>query len=915
MPRSSALLVLAVSAACITVPAPAVSQQNDASARAAYLDQLPPLIDRETFFGNPEISGAQLSPDGRWITFRRPNRDVMNIWVKGIDEPFDAARPITADTTRPVGGYFWTQDSEYVLYVQDKGGDENFHVYAVDPTAPADASTGVPPARDLTPYEGVRAMIVAVPEPTPDEILVGLNDRTPAFHDVYRVNVETGERELVIRNDDRIAGWQADLQGKLRLGVRINEAGGTEILRIDEGGKLTKVYECGFEESCGPARFDKDGRRVYMVTNKGDDVDLARLVLMDPSTGETELVESDPEGQADIAGAEFSDVTDELLATIYVGDRLRVYPKTEEFARHYEHLKQELPRGDIYLGSATEDESKVIVSVTSDVDPGATYLYDVESGDVELLYRPRPDLPTEQLAEMRPVRYTARDGKEVPAYLTVPKGVEAEGLPAIVLPHGGPWARDTWGYSSMAQWLANRGYVVLQPNFRASTGYGKRWLNLGNKQWGTGAMQDDLSDGVKWLVAEGIADPDKVCIMGGSYGGYATLAGLAFTPELYHCGVSIVGPSNLITLIKSVPAYWEPALAQFRNRMGDWEDPTERAMLERQSPLHAADEIEDPLLVIQGANDPRVNKAESDQIVTAMRDLGREVEYMVAPDEGHGFAGEMNRLAMNAKIEEFLADHLGGRYQREMSPELRTHLAGLMVDVATVTVAEPEELDAGVEATVDPERVTAGTREYALEMSARGQTMNLSSERIVERAMHDGRDAFVVVENTKMPNGTAADTTWIDAVTLLPIARHAHQGPATVTLAFSDEGVTGVIDAGVQKMDVDVDSEEPVFGDGASLNLAVGAMPLEDGYVTTVHRLDLMGGAANAARIEVTGSESVTVPAGTFEAWVVEMKPVGGGEASTLWIDRETRRVVRAEMQLGAQMGGGTATMQLTGGV
>ncbi len=914
-------LLLATAAACsgpapapTPAPAPMPRTAPTADDDRAYLSQLPPLIDRETFFGDPQIAGAQISPDGRWITFRKPYGDVMNIWVKGIDQPFDAARPITADTTRPVSGYFWTEDSRYVLYVQDKGGDENFHLYAVDPAAAPETATGVPPARDLTPYEGVRAMIIAVPESTPGEIVVGLNDRDPAFHDVYRVDIDSGERELMVENDARIAGWQTDLEGHVRLGVRIDQQGASQIFRVDDDGTLTQVYECGFEESCGPVRFHPDGRRVYMITNKGEDVDLTRLVLFDPATGELEVVESDPEGVADFGGAEFSDVTDELVATYYVGDRLRIYPKDDAFARDYERLRQQLPRGDIYLGSSTEDESRVIVTVTSDVDPGATYLYDRRTGDVELLYRPRPDLPSEDLAEMQAVRYPARDGEEVPAYLTVPKGVTPTNLPAIILPHGGPWARDTWGYNSMAQWLANRGYVVLQPNFRASTGYGKRWLNLGNKEWGTGSMQHDLSDGVQWLIDEGIADPDQVCIMGGSYGGYATLAGLAFTPEIYHCGVSIVGPSNLLTLIRSVPAYWEPALALFRNRMGDWEDPEGKAMLEAQSPLFSATEIEDPLLVIQGANDPRVNKAESDQIVVAMRDLGREVEYMVAPDEGHGFAGEMNRLAMNAEIEAFLAEHLRGRYQEEMSPELRRHLQGLMVDPATVTLAEPGDDDAGVAMSVDADLLTPGTLTYSVAMSMRGQTIEMTSERSVESGAHEGTDAWVVVESTQMPMGSAVDSTWIDAATLQPIARHVHQGPAVIMLDFDDEGVTGSIEAGPQQMQVDVDSEEPVF-DGPSLNLAIGAMPLAEGYRTTLHTLNLMQGSTSPTRVAVTGRESVTVPGGTFDAWVVEFGAADSADRSTLWIDADTRRVVRAVMQLPAQMGGGSATMELTGGL
>jgi dipeptidyl aminopeptidase/acylaminoacyl peptidase len=906
-------LLAATMAGCASGPSPADAPAAPASPAASYLDRLPPLIDRETFFGDPEMAGAQISPDGRWISFRKPYNDVMNVWVKGIDEAFEDARPVTADTARPVGGYFWTEDGRYIVYVQDKGGDENYHLYVVDPGAPVESATGVPPARDVTPYEGTRAMLIALPESTPGEVVVGLNDRDPSYHDVYRVDLATGERELVLLNEERVAGWLADLEGRIRLGLRIDQGGATEVLRVEDDGTLTEVYGCNFEETCGPVRYHRDGRRVYMITNQGNDVDLMRLVLFDPVTRAIQLVESDPEGEVDFGGAEFSDVTEELVATYYLGDRLRVYPKDPSFARDYERLRAELPRGDLYFGSSTEDESKVIVTVTSDVDPGATYLYDRTTGDVELLYRPRPDLPTEYLAEMQPVRYPARDGETVPAYLTTPKGVEAAGLPAIILPHGGPWARDAWGYNSMAQWLANRGYVVLQPNFRSSTGYGKRWLNLGNKEWGTGTMQHDLSDGVRWLVDQGIANPDRVCIMGGSYGGYATLAGLAFTPELYHCGVSIVGPSNLLTLIRSVPAYWAPALAQFRNRMGNWEDPEEKAMLEAQSPLFSAHRIEDPLLVIQGANDPRVNKAESDQIVVAMRDLGRDVEYMVAPDEGHGFAGEMNRLAMNAKIEEFLAERLGGRYQPIESPELRRHLAGLMVDIETVTVAEADAGDAGVAMSIDPGLVTPGAREYTVALAMGGQTMEMNSERIVERGTHEGRDAWVVVENTRMPMGTASDTTWVDAATLRPLARHIRQGPAVITLAFSPEGVTGEINAGPQQLPVNVTSDEAVFGDGPALNIAVGAMPLADGYTTTLHGLNLMQASTQPIRVRVTGSESVTIPAGSFETWVVEMGPVGE-EPSTLWIDRETRRLVRAEMRMGAQMGGATAVVELTGG-
>ena len=304
-----------------------------------------PLIDRELFFGDPEISGARLSPDGRFIAFMKPYNEARNIWVKGLDEPFDAARPITADE-RPVGGYFWSQDGRYVLYAQDKGGNENFHVYAVDPAAEVEAGTGVPPARDLTPYDDTQARITAVPDATPREIIVALNDRDPALHDLYRLNIETGERTLIIQNDANVAGWLTDLDGNLRMGIRINDEGNTEVLRVD-GDELVEVYQCNQEETCGPVRFHKDGKRVYMITNKGDDVDLTRLILFDPETGAEEFVESDPEGQVDFGGAEFSEVTDELVATYYVGDRLRIYPKDDQLARDLAFLREQLPEGEI----------------------------------------------------------------------------------------------------------------------------------------------------------------------------------------------------------------------------------------------------------------------------------------------------------------------------------------------------------------------------------------------------------------------------------------------------------------------------------------------------------------------------------------------------------------------------------------
>ncbi len=677
--RSSLLVV-----GLVAVAAPAALE-----AQAGYLDRLPPLIDRQLFFGDPEIAGAQISPDGEFISFRKPYRGVMNIWVKGSDEPFEAARPMSADSTRPVRGYFWSQDSRYVLYVQDKAGDENLHVYAIDPRAAPERATQVPPALDLTPYEGVQARIVAVPEGTPGQILVGLNDRDPQVHDVYRISLESGKRELVIQNNDGIAGWQADLAGEVRLGIKVDEDGNTVVFRVD-GDALTEVYRCSNEETCGPVRYHKDGRRVYMITNKGDDVNLTRLMLFNPMTGAQELVESDPLQQVDFESAIFSDVTDDLIATTYVGDRVRIYPKTDQMKHDLAVLRENLPEGELSFTSSTEAEDRWIVYVSRDVDPGSAYLYDRNDQSVELLYRSRPNLPSEQLASMRPIRYRTRDGLEVPGYLTLPKNIEGHQVAMVVFPHGGPWARDQWGYDAYTQFLANRGYAVFQPNFRGSTGYGKAFLNAGNNEWGTGAMQHDITDGVRYLIAEENIDPAHVGIFGGSYGGYATLAGVTFTPELYAAGVSYVGPSNLLTLLASIPPYWKPIKAIFDVRLGNPDDPEDHARLVAQSPLFSAEQITAPLLIIQGANDPRVNKRESEQIVVALRDLGREVSYMLAPDEGHGFAGRENRIAVAAALERFLARHLGGRYQKTMQDDIAERLRELTVDVSTVQVESPQ---------------------------------------------------------------------------------------------------------------------------------------------------------------------------------------------------------------------------------
>lgn len=644
--------------------------------------ELPPIIDREIFFDDPEISGAQLSPDGKYMSFLKRFEGMRNIWVKEVAAPFDSARPITVDRNRPIPGYFWSRNSKYVLYVQDKDGDENFHVYAVNPDSPLEDGTVVPPSIDLTPQENVRAFIVGVPKTVPHSLFIGLNERDPAWHDLFEIDIRTGERRLIKENTEQISGWVFDLQDRLRLATRSTGDGGTEILRVEED-HFEPIYQVSFEETCYPVKFHKNSKQVYIVSNLGEKVDLTQLLLLNVENGSLEIVESDPEHNVDFGHAYFSELTDQLIGTSYEDEKTRMYWREPQFEKDYEFLIVQLPEMEVSFGSATDDEAIWIIYANSDVDPGATYLFNREERTLEFQYRPRPKLPVANLAYMYPVSYPSKDGLPIPAYLSLPKGVKAKGLPAIIYPHGGPWVRDYWGYDAFTQFLANRGYAVLQPNYRGSTGYGKAFLNAGNGKWGE-EMQDDLSAGVSYLIDRGIADPKRIGIFGGSYGGYATLAGLAFTPELYAAGISVVGPSNLITLLESIPPYWESGRQLFYKRTANLETEEGRAQLKRQSPLFSADKIRASLLVAQGANDPRVKKAESDQIVVAMRKAGLPVSYILAEDEGHGFRKPVNNMALVAAMEKFLAEHLGGRYQSSLRPEIAQRLEELTVDLESL---------------------------------------------------------------------------------------------------------------------------------------------------------------------------------------------------------------------------------------
>lgn len=608
------------------------------------------LIPRNTLFGNPDKANPQVSPDGRRMAYLAPVNNVLNVWVGAIGE--NNYRPVTQDTDRGVRLYAWAEDNRHILYLQDAGGNENWRLYATD------LESGQ--TRDLTPFDNVQARIIDRDKHFPDTLLVGLNKDNPQVHDVYHLDLPSGELTLVTKNPGNIVGWVTDADFKVRgaVAMAVDGSGSLELLvRENEQAEWVKLITWGTEDnqSSGPLSFTLDGQSLYLQDSRG--VNAGRLVKMNVATGDISVIAEDP--QYDVSNVMTNPDTYEIQAVAFDKDRKEWQVLDPSIRADFDYLN-ELHRGDFSITSRDDADTTWIIAYNVDNGPVPYYAFDRTTGTATYLFDNQPDLNKYTLAKMEPITFTARDGLTIHGYLTLPPWGDDRNLPVVLNVHGGPWARDSWGYRPDAQWFANRGYACLQVNYRASTGYGKEFMNAGNKEW-AGKMHDDLVDAVNWAVEQGIADPKKVAIFGGSYGGYAALVGATFTPDLFCCAVDIVGPSNLITLIESVPPYWKPAIALFHQRVGD--PATEEEFLKSRSPLFKVDQIKIPLLIGQGANDPRVKQAESEQIVAAMQSKSIPYEYMLFPDEGHGFAKPENRLKFFAAAEKFLAHHLGGRFE------------------------------------------------------------------------------------------------------------------------------------------------------------------------------------------------------------------------------------------------------------
>ncbi len=607
------------------------------------------LIPRRVLFGNPLKANPQISPDGQRLAYLAPVNNVLNVWVGAIRS--ENYQPVTNDTDRGVRFYFWAADNKHILYIQDSGGNENFRLYATH--------IETKETRDLTPYDNVQVQILDRDKHFPNELLIAMNKENPQLHDVYHLNLASGELQEVAKNPGNVAGWVTDTNLKVRGAQAMLPDNSQQLLvRDDEQSEWKLLLTWGPDDalSSGPVSFSKDGQTLYMEDSR--DANASRLVSLKLSDESIQVIADDP--QYDVGSIMVNPDSYEIQAVAFNRDRREWTVLDESIQLDFDRI-HEIHDGDFSITSRDDADENWVIAFTADNGPVSYYVYHRKHQSATFLFVNQPELSNYTMARMRPVTFQASDGLIVHGYLTLPVGPEKH-LPMVLDVHGGPWARDSWGYNPEAQWFANRGYASLQINYRGSTGYGKDFLNAGNKEWGA-KMHQDLVDGVHWAIEQGIADPKRVAIYGGSYGGYAALVGATFTPDLFCCAVDIVGPSNLITLIKTIPPYWSTVVSQFHTRVGNPD--TEEEFLQSRSPLFKVDQIQIPMLIAQGANDPRVKQAESEQIVEAMKSKGIQYEYMLFPDEGHGFAKPENRLKFYAVAEKFLAQHLGGRYEEE----------------------------------------------------------------------------------------------------------------------------------------------------------------------------------------------------------------------------------------------------------
>jgi dipeptidyl aminopeptidase/acylaminoacyl peptidase len=742
--------------------------------KAAETSTVVPLIDRELFFNYPEIRNGKLSPDGKMIAFLKASKGVMNIWVKNVNESIGKSRVLTT-SDYPLSDFSWTADSKLILFAHSIWENENFNVYAVDPNESVDSiSGGTPTVRNLTPLDSVSTVLYQVSRKNPDMVWVGVNNRDKKWYDLYTLEISSGTLKLIRRNKDSITRWIFDWTESPQVGIRYrSDDSAAEFLRLNKDGSSTKIFESSVLDITEPLNFSSDNQWIYVKTNKGQNQDLVKLIMVNLSSMKIVDVEEDPLHKVDLEDCIFSNASREPIFTRYTDDRIRTYFKDSSLESDFQFLQKKYPGREISLLSFSDNDSLILFSTDADDRLPQVYLYDRNQKQVSLQYIPQAGLrPYEShFSKMQSIVYQSSDGSNISGYLTLPRGFGSKNLPVIILPHGGPWSRDRWGFNNVVQWLANRGYAVLQTNFRGSAGFGKKFLNAGNKQWGT-LMQDDITWGVNELIGRGIADPKRVGILGANFGGYAVLAGLTFTADVYAAGVDINGPSNLLLTYSSLPSSWSGARKIFLTRVGDTATNAGRNLLMKQSPMLADTSIRTPLMIVYGTNDPMVTKNENDHMVVTMRDSNRKVEYLILPGDSYPFTNISNEMASVARIENFFGKYLRGRSQESMKPETSRRLKEIQQDIANTTVGVALPVAAMASFPTPSSDLATGNYNYTILVEVPGRRVPLAMTRLI---MSDSANNWVVTDQITGQTGDQADEATYQKVTLKPEVRRTQQ--------------------------------------------------------------------------------------------------------------------------------------------
>ncbi|MFI5154116.1 MAG: prolyl oligopeptidase family serine peptidase [Chitinophagales bacterium] len=876
----------------VTLLAPNARAQSEAKDVPAPSGQPLPLIDREFFFGNPEFIDPKLSPDGRMISFLRAYKGILNIWVKKTEDPFSKSYPITA-SEEPVNNSYWTLDSRLILFSHNTWENDIYNVFAVDPVDSVESPLGVPYVHNLYPSDSQSVKIIRASALDSDLLWVGSMNKDQPFDDLYKFRISTGSLTLIRKNADRISQIFFDWNEVPRIGIRYESKDSSlELLRLNKDGSSTKIYDCSNLDICKIIGFSADNQWVYIKTNKGEQQDLVKLIRLNPETMKWNDVEQDPLNKVDLGRVLLGDSTHDLLFTSYFDDNLRVYWKDSSYQQDELFLRSKFPDRQIAFQQSSTNEQRYLITISADDKLPQVYSFDRDTKSLILQYTEYSRLkPFENaLSKIQPETYQSSDGMNIGAYLSMPKGYPSKNLPLIVMPHDGPWSRDYRGFNHIVQWLNSRGYAVLQMNYRGSSGFGKKFLNAGNRQWGL-LMQDDITWGINDLIGRGIADPRRIAIMGNGYGGYAALAGLAFTSDIYTAAVAIDGPSNLITLIGSIPANWNKSKRIFAERVGDDSRHDGRIKLERTSPLFADSAIKSPLLMIQDRYRSRIAKIESDQLVIDLRDSGRKVEYLDISEESQNASRTSNQSVAFARAESFLGKNLHARYQESVRPDVARRLQEITVDIAALTPGIAKVFSPLQKFDAPGADLNQGSYTYGVMADLRNRRIPLNMTRtIVDDSLN-----WIVTDKITGQMGEQTDEAVYQKGSLIPVSRKTTQRNATNEYDYFGNDIR----ANLSGKTVNSSIEGAYLHDGAGIDMLIARMPLKEGFESA---FNLVGddGKPKLYQLKVLGMEKMN----GANCYKVQLTNVDNTTINTLmWISPSQKMAYRIVVPLAALPG------------